>query len=267
MIKKLLLFYSIIFTISVLSQERKNLISGIVLDSVGVVKNAHIINLNNNQGTFSSDNGNFRIFVSVGDSLQISSIQHITSKVIITKKIITNKLFKTTLKSNTYVLDEFDLKRHQLTGRLGLDIKEVPTNRKDSILRETMDFSNVNMKIVEADDYIDQRVRPHIVRTDPNLAFVGAGTSAIIPFKYSERLWSLRRELAQKKAFPYKIMAELGEKFFFEKLKIPIENYFHFLEYCNPLGIEKLHKQNRHLELIKILKTESVTYLKIIKKE
>jgi hypothetical protein len=45
------------------------------------------------------------------------------------------------------------------------------------------------------------------------------------------------------------------------------EKYFHFLEYCNPLGIENLHKEGKNLELIKILRTESISYLKIIKKE
>jgi hypothetical protein len=99
------------------------------------------------------------------------------------------------------------------------------------------------------------------------MPMAGAGAIAIIPFKYSEKLWALRKKLEQKKQFPYKILSELGDKFFFDELKIPIDNYFHFLEYCNPLGIEELHKKGRNLEIIKILKTESKTYLKLIKKE
>ncbi|WP_298883749.1 hypothetical protein [uncultured Polaribacter sp.] len=267
MAKKLLLLFLCCVSFISLSQERKTLLSGKLIDSLGIVKNANIINIDTNQGTFSSDEGNFRMFVSEGDSLQISSIQHITKKIIITKNILASQPLTITLKLNTYVLDEFELKKHNLTGRLGIDLKDVPNNRKDSILRDVMDFSNVNMKIVEGDDYIDKRVRPHLVNTDPNSAFVGAGTAIGMPFKYSERLWALRKKLDRKKAFPYKLFSELGEKFFFEKLKIPVENYFHFLEYCNPLGIEKLHKENNLLEIIKILQKESVTYLKIIKKE
>ena len=163
------------------SQEKNVLIFGDLIDSLGVVRNANIINLN--KGTFSSDNGRFRIVVSKGDSLQISSIQHITKKIFINKQIIDQRTLKVTLASNTYVLDEFDLKRHYLMGRLGVDIKDVPTNKKDSILRNVMDFSKVNMKIVESDDYIDKRVRPQIVKTDPNMAFIGAGASVSISFK------------------------------------------------------------------------------------
>ena len=194
------------------SQEKNVLIFGDLIDSLGVVRNANIINLN--KGTFSSDNGRFRIVVSKGDSLQISSIQHITKKIFINKQIIDQRTLKVTLASNTYVLYEFDLKRHYLMGRLGVDIKDVPTNKKDSILRNVMDFSKVNMKIVESDDYIDKRVRPQIVKTDPNMAFIGAGASVSISFKYSKHLWALRKKLALQKAFPYKVLSELGENFF-----------------------------------------------------
>ena len=164
MLKKI--FFISLFTITTysFSQERNVLITGDLIDSLGIIKNANIINLTTNQGTFSSDNGRFRIFVSKGDSLRISSIQHTTKKIIISKKIIDQKTLKIELKSNTYVLDEFDLKRHYLTGRLGIDIKDVPTNKKDSMLRNIMDFSKVNMKIVESNDYIDERVRPQLVK-------------------------------------------------------------------------------------------------------
>ena len=267
MSKKLLFLFLVSFSLASISQERKILLTGQLIDSLGVVKNANIINLKTNQGTFSSDNGRFRIFVSKDDSLRISSIQHITKKIIILKQIFDNGSIEIKLKSNTYVLDEFDLKRHNLTGRLGIDIKDVPTNKKDSMLRNIMDFSKVNMKIVEADDYTDQRVRPQLVRTPSTMAFSGVGATLNISFKYSKRLWALRKKLASQKSFPYEILSELGEKFFFEKLKIPVDNYFHFLEYCNPLGVEILHEENNILELIKIFEKESISYLKIIKKE
>lgn len=268
MIKKIL-FVFLFSTTSLItfSQQRKTLVSGKITDSLSTVKNANIINLKTNQGTFSSDNGIFRIFVKEGDSLRISSIQHITRFFVINKKNVNDQTIHIKLAYNTVVLDTFELKRHNLSGRLGVDIKNTPTNVKDSLLRNLMDFSEVNMKIVEADDYLDKRIRPQLVETDPTKKFAGAGAAISMPFKHSERLWALRKELARKKAFPYKIMSELGEKFFFDNLKIPVNRYFHFLEYCNPLGIEELHKNGNVLEIIKIFQTESKTYLEIIKKE
>lgn len=264
MMKKLLQLFLFFLTVTTLAQENKTLIFGEIIDSLGIVKNANIININTNQGTFSSDKGSFRMFVSLGDSIQISSIQHISKKIILSKKIIENRSIEIKLKSNTYVLDEFDLKRHNLTGRLGIDLKNVPTNKKDSILKNVMDFSNINFK--EKDLRIDENIKakPPIVNTVPN-SFEGAGGSATIPFKNTDRL--LRKKLARKKAFPYKVLSELGENFFYIKLKIPKENYFHFLEYCTLLGIENLHKENRILELIEIFQKEGDLYLKIIKKD
>jgi hypothetical protein len=265
--KQLSLISFLLINLSFLAQEKDRILSGKIIDSLGIVKNANIINLKTNQGTFSNDEGLFRIFVSEGDSIQVSSIQHYTKKIGINKKIFNDRTIGITLTASTYILNEFELKKHNLTGSLGIDTKNVPVDKKDSILKNVMDFSKVNMKIVEKDDYTDARVRPHIVNTDPNSRFVGAGASASMPFKYSEKLWALRKELDRKKTLPYKLLSELGDKFFFDDLKIPLDNYFHFLEYCNPLGIEKLHKEGRLLEVIKILKTESVTYLKIIKNE
>lgn len=266
MIKKLLplLLFFIGFT-HTFSQEKNKIISGQVLDSLGIVKNANIINQNTKQGTFTNDDGLFRIFVSEGDSLKISSIQHIAKTILITKKIITNRDLTVTLKQNTYSLNEFELKRHNLSGRLGIDTKAVPINKKDSLLSKVMDFSMINFK--EKDLSIDANIRakPPLNDVDPNSKFVGAGASVSMPFKYSERLWALRKELDFKKSFPFKILSELGHQFFFDELKIPIDNYFHFLDYCNPSGIENLYKENNLLEIIKIFRTESEPYLKIKK--
>jgi hypothetical protein len=266
---KNLLFTSLFFVcvLTSFAQEKNKIISGQVSDSLGVVKNANIINLQTRQGTFSNDDGLFRIFVSEGDSLKVSSIQHIPKNILITKKIILNKNITVLLKSNIYSLDEFELKRHDLSGRLGIDTKAVPNDKKDSLLNKVMDFSNINFK--EKDLSIDENIKakPPMNNTDPTSRFAGVGAKAVIPFKYSERLWALRKELDFKKKFPYKILSELGEKFFFDDLKIPIERYFHFLEYCNPLGIENLYKKGKVLEVIKILRTESISYQEIIKND
>jgi len=266
MLKKvlLILLYLVVFTS--FSQERRTLVVGEIVDSLNVVKNANIINLETNQGTFSSDSGFFRMFVKKGDSLRISSIQHITKFIVIDKTTINTKTVTVKLIENTVVLDTFELKRNHLSGRLGIDSKSVPTNKKDSLLRERMDFSKINMKVVAPDDHIT-KMKPPLNNVDPTARFAGVGGGVTIPFKDSARLWALRKELARRKAFPYKILSELGEKFFFEELKIPIEKYFHFLEYCNSLGIEELHKDKKVLDIIKIFQSESKTYLEIIKND
>ena len=263
--KLLLIFFVFSCSLSTFSQQKRKLITGKVMDSVQFVKNANIINLNTYQGTFSSAQGLFRIFVSKGDTISISSIQHRAKKIVITERIFEERDIVVNMKENTYTLEEFELKRHNLLGRLGVDTKDVPRNKQDSLLNEVMDFSNINFK--QTDNSIDDidRVRPQIVNTmEGAMPMAGTGAVAVMPFQGSAKLWALRKKLNQKKAFPYKVLSELGEIFFFDELKIPVENYFHFLEYCNPLGIEKIHEDGKLLEVIKILRAESVTYLKII---
>jgi hypothetical protein len=248
------------------SQEKRKIIVGKVVDSISIIKNANIINLKTKQGTFSSKLGLFRIFVSKGDTLSVSSVQHKQKIIIITESILAQKKIKITLKAKTYTLTEFELKRNNLMGRLGIDTKDVPKNKQDSILRDVMDFSAIDFSIEDFKiDAIDL-VRPPIVNTMAGaIGMISNAAGEAIPFKDSERLWALRGDLAQKKAFPYKILSELGEKFFFDTLKIPVDRYFHFLEYCNPLNIENLHRDGKLLEVIKILRTESISYHKIIK--
>lgn len=267
MYKKLLFLFLILFiSSSSFSQKRRAIINGKITDSLSTVKNANIINIKTNQGTFSSDNGEFRMFVKEGDSLRVSSVQHFTKFVVVKKQNIQEKFINIKIRYKTVVLDTFELKRHNLSGRLGIDSKQVPVDKRDSILRAKMDFSEVDLDVVGPIDAMDLAAPP-INNTDPTAQFAGAGAAVVMPFKYSERLWALRRELERKKEFPYKIMSELGEKFFFDRLKIPVENYYHFLEYCNPLGIEQLHKDGKVLDIIKVFQEESKSYLKIINKE
>jgi len=263
MIKNLVIIFLLVNTISSKAQQDNFWLYGKLKDSSNVVKNANIINLKTNKGTFSNDFGDYKIIVSVGDTLQFSSVQHKTVYRIINDFIYRSEVLDVFLTNSTYELDEVVLKTNDLDGFLSLDLKKTPEDKRAEALKKTMDFSNVNMKAVYNGDYIDQRVRPPMNNVDPTAMFAGAGGGVSIPVKFSERLWALRRDLDFKTNFPKKILSEFGEPFFENDLGIPPEKYYNFLEYCNPLGIEDLYRQNRKMEMILILKRESITYLKI----
>ena len=251
---------------SLFSQEKELLLIGKVVDSLGSVQNVTVLNLNSIKGTSSDDEGMFEIPVRVGDTVRFSSIQHKTQKIYIDKKTSSLKRVPIFLTIQTTLLDEFELIKHDLSGFLGVDNKKTPKNPQALLLASTMDFSQINWNARTNDDYIDNRVRPPMVNTVPNL-FSGVGVGISMPYKSSEKLWALRREIALKKAIPSKILAEFGEDFFFQKLQIPKENYHHFLEYCNPLGIEKLFAEGHNFEVLIILQEQSKSYLEIIKKD
>lgn len=269
MIKKLLLSF-LLLSVSLFSQEKKTLLNGTLVDTLGVIKNANIINLNSNQGTSSSDIGTFEIYVSLGDSLKISSIQHQTMLFKINNSNYDNKIIVIHLLLKTYSLDSFDLKRHNLMGRLAIDTKAVPKDKKDSILKNNMDFSNVNFNDIDLKIDENMRAMPPVVITDPNSKFEGIN---LMTFFKSKKEKKLKRKAKKEEKiydledFPNTVMLELGKTFFFKDLKIPKENFQHFLEYCNILTLERLYQKGKLLEVIQLLQDESVNYLKIIKKE
>ena len=262
-IKNLIFIFFLVGSISTKAQKDNFWLYGKLKDSSSVVKNANIINLKTNKGTFSNDFGDYKIIVSVGDTLQFTSVQHKTVYRIINDFVYRSEVLDVFLTNSTYELDEVVLKTNDLDGFLSLDLKKTPEDKRAEALKKTMDFSNVNMKAVYNGDYIDQRVRPPMNNVDPTAMFAGAGGGVSIPVKFSERLWALRRDLDFKTNFPKKILSEFGEPFFENDLGIPPEKYYNFLEYCNTLGIEDLYRQNRKMEMILILKRESITYLKI----
>ena len=242
------------------SQNKPHFIKGSIKDSLGVVANANVLNLQTTEGTFSSDKGNFELFAFLGDSIQISSVPHKTKIIVISKKDIDDKKIEVTLQIKVTQLDEFELKQNNLTGSLTSDLRKAPVKIRDSILNDNINYIKKANQGELKPDFIDTNVKPPENSVDPiDPANVVANFAN--PF--------LRKERAKKahfnyiRAFPKKILTDLGEDFFFIQLKIPKERYYHFLEYCNPLGIEKKYKNGKILEVIEILKNESSSYLKI----
>lgn len=272
MIKRLPFLLIGLFFLSSLSYGQINnkfWIQGKVIDSAGVVKDVNVINLQSNKGTFTNDFGDYKMLVSIGDSVQFTSVNHQTIIRVMTDFHYRSEILDVFMPVKTVELDEFDLKRHDLNGYLTLDTKKTPEDRKAAALNRVMDFSKVDMNVQYDGDFIDQNVRPPIAVVDPTANFVGlgAGGAAYFAFKNSEKLWALRRQIDYQQAFPKLIVSEFGETFFEDILEIPKDKFYNFLAYCNPLGIENLYKNNRKIELINILRKESKTYLALLKQQ
>ena len=266
------LLYFLFFTFSIVSFAQKTEVNfaGFVKDSMSPVKNAHIINLNTKIATATNDFGAFKIPVNLNDTLQVTSLIHRTTFLIISKELFLKKSATITLKSKVYVLEEVSIKRHNLDGILGFDMKQTPEDIAVVKAKGAMDFSNIDFSkpVIKAIDIMDRGKAPDMgKKTDPTRRFAGVGTGVGIPDKSLERKRALRKNLNYKERFPTLLLSDFTPEFFFKTLKIPKDKYYHFLEYCNPLGIEKLYKDKKIFEVIKILQRESKSYLEIIKKE
>ncbi len=181
-----------------------------------------------------------------------------------TSKIIKEKRLEVYLLVAVNQLKEVILKK-KLIGVLEIDVHKKP---KDTIPKITFQMP------IFSEEYLSQVDMRRPVKsinykylTDPTSGVMGLGANIGILDRSSLKLRILRRKLAFKKSFPLKIRLEFGDDFLFKKLKIPKDRFYHFLGYCNPMGIEDLYKQGKILEVIKILQEESKSYLKIIVNE
>lgn len=266
MIKKLLFVFLIFFTLVSAAQNQRRLIKGIVLDSLGIVKNVNIINQKTESGTFSNDDGMFGIYASKGDTLSFSSVQHINKSIVITEEIFFRQNVKVILKLNTYTLDEITLKKHNLQGVLTSDVKQLPKRKRDSILKDNLDFSNIDLNQIDSRIDANDKTAPPIAVVDPIQKNQGANLLGFLKLK-KKKFKPIEMDNFDKTKVPKQLLSELGEDYFIKELKIPKENYNHFLEFCDLSKIISLYKKDKLLEVIQILQDQSTPYLKIIQKK
>lgn len=249
------------------SQNDKTLFIGKIIDSTNAIKNVHIVNLNNNKGTFSNEFGVFKIPAKENDSVQVTSIGYKTKNIKVKAFQLREKLNIIFLESETYNLDEIELKKHNLTGYLSIDLKKTPTTYKEKAVADIME------QLLNLDFYAISKMgidfkeihlsKPNEVRL-PDNKFEGFGTGIGLSNKRS-KIVLLSEKLEEEKEIPDKLLSEFGSYFFFTELKIPKEKYYHFISYCSFKNIFELYLKKENFKIIKILKAESKSYLELLK--
>lgn len=268
MIKKLCLLIFILLATITYSQNNRPIFYGKVVDSIGQLPNVHVINLHTNQGTFTNDNGEFRIFAQENDSLQFSFVGYKTKKVVLKHTNFGLSENKFSLKKETEELDEVVLKKHNLTGSLALDIKRVPKDRIGDMMTSLMDgIANIDFStpIIEKIDDIDRGKAP-IVQTSP----ISNGATL-----FSGSIFTSKKKVIQQKKidkiksrdqFYATLFNEVSKEYFTNELKIPNQNVYNFIDYCNVHKIKRLISEENILELLKHFEEQSIAYLRTVKK-
>lgn len=240
-----------------------------VRDSVNLIANAHVVNLSTEKGTFTNDYGQFRIVVSIGDSISVSSVQHQTYKTVITEQIAFSEKLNVVLEKRTIELDEIVLKKHDLIGILESDRKKVP---KDSIAAVGRSISDIIEELAKKE--IEGRVDTNnpsgnatsditSKNADPTKKFNGVGgTIGLGSGNKKEK--KLQKIVSDK--FTSKMVFDRFEKDYFLLLKIPEDQIFNFIDYCKQFKIRDLYNQGRLLDIAVIFERESHAYIKNLKK-
>ena len=238
-------------------------------DSTSLIKNVHIVNLNTEKGTFSNDYGQYRIVVSLGDTLRFSSVEYETVKKTITDRIYFSKKLNLVLKNKNYVLNEIVVKKHDLTGNLSIDRKKVPEDTIATMGKNLStlidEISKKSQKgILNKPSKKDSKLAEESIKnTDPTKSFDGLdlgsvvdGLRSLIPKKKNKK----KNKKQSIQLLKNSLLSDFGYDFF-EQLKIPEEKITAFLYYCSKFNIEKIYEQGNKLNLVKLLEDKSSLFL------
>ncbi|MCH3882728.1 MULTISPECIES: carboxypeptidase-like regulatory domain-containing protein [Tenacibaculum] len=248
--KKILLLNILLYSTTFFSQEKRTFFQGKITNFTTSLENVNVLNLNTKQGTYSNAEGLFKILAKQNDSLRISSIGYASKIYKVTN--VNSNVVKIELEAMNFVLEEVLIKNHNLSGSLDLDINKVPEDKVAILMN---DFTTRLNKDLE---YLRSKEKGWL-----QLSLTGVKAT----FPKSNKKQQIRNEILFKERFPKRLLAILGEDFFFNQLKIPKENYYHFLDYCSYKNTENLYKNENFLELIRIFQEESISYHEIIKKQ
>ncbi|MDO6676344.1 carboxypeptidase-like regulatory domain-containing protein [Tenacibaculum sp. 1_MG-2023] len=119
------LFFIIIAT----AQESRKFFYATIQDEVSTISNAHIINLNTKQGTFTDNNGDFRILAKPNDTLQVTFVGYETKNFVVGVNHFGIQENSILLKKVPIELDEVEVKKHNLLGYISSDSKHIKSEK------------------------------------------------------------------------------------------------------------------------------------------
>ena len=224
---------------------------------MGVVKNAHIVNTKNNLGTFTNNNGEFEITVSLADEIIVTSIQHETELYTIANITLKTKELNVVLKRKVYELEEFEIKKHNLIGSLSYDLNEIPIDNTQKVDAKSLGLPNANGKILTP---IERKLH------------TATSSSAGIPLDLILNLLSGRLKKLKQEA---KVISENNDvnymykhyRFFIQDYyKISDDDLYKFLYFC---VADKSYVKNNlgsELKMISFLKEMSLKFKSMSKK-
>ena len=244
-LKTILMILILAVSVNLYAQEEV-LVAGLIQSDSVQLEDIHVLNLSTLQGTITNRYGEFRISVSVNDTLIFSGIQFHTLGLIIDKNIIKERILRIELRPKIEELSEIELKGHDLDGLFYIDTKRM----RDSlplVSDEAVDFSNQG--------YDDP--------TSSNYVVPSANLVNLVSMIGKKKRKENREEaslIQKKRQAPANLRKELGDEVFVQQMAIPKIHIEPFIRYCQKKNIIDLYVEGRLMEVIDILIKEKDNY-------
>jgi hypothetical protein len=217
------------------------------------IKNLSDVNVTNlrSETTTVSVNGDYSMFVKVGDTIQFSSIQIETKKVIIQESDLTKSLFVTSLNPKVIQLDEVEIKEYKNINAVSLGILDKPAKKYTPAERKP-------------------RAAEELHWYSPLLIPLGGMSVDGLINAISGRTAMLKKELEveKKEMLLKKIEYQFDPEYFTINLKIPQEYVKGFWYYAieEPRLVNEINSKNK--SMAKFIFAELATkYLELLTKK
>lgn len=220
-------------------------LKGKVIAHIKELDGINVMNSRSQSTTVTDPNGNFLLFVKVGDTLIFSSLQVVSSNVIISKTDISKPLIVVNLIPKIINLPEVKITDYPNINAVSLGILQKPAKKYTPAERRLKTATALNGAIGFGG----------VMSLDPLLNWLSGRTAML-----KKELIVERKEILKKKIENY-----FDEEYFTKTLKIPPENVNGFLFYAvEDQKLMQLAKEdNQGLIQFKLVEI-AVDYLKIL---
>jgi hypothetical protein len=265
--KQLNLFVSLLLiSVSLCSQERV-VVYGKINSGTLTVENIHVLNMSTYKGDVTNANGEFSIEAELNDILVITSVEYDLKKIVVDAVILESRKLEVTLKSSVNELDVVTIKQHNLSGNLYTDTEKVPESF-EKYKRYDLKVTKFDLQPRVENFTDDDLMRPPDASS---LTDVGALPGAQMNFAlllkpltkiFKNKKKQKRKQLKEERSKSIKnIRTFYGDNFFVKQLKIKEAKIEEFLEYCEYKNVFALFLNNKKLEFVEVLLSESKKFL------
>lgn len=232
--KNIKLLSVLVLFFGVLSHAQEVRIEGKVFFDSTPLKDINVLDKNTLKGVATDENGAFKLWAKLGDSVLFSSLSFQNRIIVITENHVKEKYMEVYLELGFTELDEIELVQW-----FRLELGDVAIDERTRLSND------------QTDDY-----RPPNASyfTDPNARHEGISARSIYRAltKNSRHKKAEQKKLDEKMAiliaqFPDKLKDSYGEEFFTITLAIPEDEVNLFLDFCVGNGLSEFYDQNEFL--------------------
>lgn len=248
---KILFFFFLVPSFGLAQSTELVFMKGKAVCTIGSLRDVNVFNLRSESTTITNDKGDYSMFVKTGDTLEFSSLQIVTKKVIVQDIDLSKSLFVISLEPKVIPLDEVKIIDYKNINAVSLGILEKPAKK----------YTPAERRLAAAEEF-------HWY--SPLLIPVGGMSIDGLINAISGRTAMLKKEveIEKKEMLLKKIEYQFTPEYFTENLKIPKDYVKGFWYYAieEPRLVNEINAKNKNMARF-VFAELAAKYLEIVRSE